>query len=133
MSLAQGNNTPTRPRIEPRSPDPESDALTTRPVRPPLVCFRMVKTRNETLRNQVNTLWASRSRVRPSGKRGQLRASLLRSISLRPGTKKKRLPLKPRASGQPHASEKPNNSRTSGKSGSHTCMTRKIKKRQHAP
>ena len=34
MSLAQGNNTPTQPRIEPRSPDPESDALTTRPVRP---------------------------------------------------------------------------------------------------
>ena len=33
MSLAQGNNTPTRPRIEPGSPDPESDALTTRPVR----------------------------------------------------------------------------------------------------
>ena len=28
MSLAQGNNTPTRPRIEPGSPDPESDALT---------------------------------------------------------------------------------------------------------
>ena len=26
MSLAQGNNTPTRPRIEPESPDPESDA-----------------------------------------------------------------------------------------------------------
>ena len=37
MSLAQGNNTPTRPRIEPGSPDPESDALTTRPVRPPNV------------------------------------------------------------------------------------------------
>ena len=36
MSLAQGNNTPTRPRIEPRSPDPESDALTTRPVRSPV-------------------------------------------------------------------------------------------------
>ena len=36
MSLAQGNNTPTRPRIEPGSPDPESDALTTRPVRPPI-------------------------------------------------------------------------------------------------
>ena len=36
MSLAQGNNTPTRPRIEPGSPDPESEALTTRPVRPPL-------------------------------------------------------------------------------------------------
>ena len=35
MSLAQGNNTQTRPRIEPGSPDPESDALTTRPVRPP--------------------------------------------------------------------------------------------------
>ena len=35
MSLAQGNNTPTRPRIEPGSPDTESDALTTRPVRPP--------------------------------------------------------------------------------------------------
>ena len=35
MSLAQGNNTPTRPRIEPGSPDPESDALTTRPVCPP--------------------------------------------------------------------------------------------------
>ena len=35
MSLAQGNNTPTRPRIEPGSPDPESDALTTRPVRSP--------------------------------------------------------------------------------------------------
>ena len=34
MSLAQGNNTPTRPRIEPGSPDPEFDALTTRPVRP---------------------------------------------------------------------------------------------------
>ena len=35
MSLAQGNNTPTRPRIEPGSPDPESNALTIRPVRPP--------------------------------------------------------------------------------------------------
>ena len=33
MPLAQGNNTPTRPRIEPGSPDPESDALTIRPVR----------------------------------------------------------------------------------------------------
>ena len=32
MSLAQGNNTPTRPRIEPGSPDPGSDGLTTRPV-----------------------------------------------------------------------------------------------------
>ena len=35
MSLAQGNNTPTRPRIEPGSPDPESDALTIKPVRSP--------------------------------------------------------------------------------------------------
>ena len=34
MSLAQENNTLTRPRIEPGSPDPESDALTIRPVRP---------------------------------------------------------------------------------------------------
>ena len=42
MSLAQGNNTPTRPRIEPGSPDPKSDALTTRPVRSPvsdLICL----------------------------------------------------------------------------------------------
>ena len=37
MSLAQGINTPTRPRIEPGSPDPESDALSTRPVRPPKI------------------------------------------------------------------------------------------------
>ena len=38
MSLAQGNNIPTRPRIEPiGSPDPGSDALTTRPVRPLMV------------------------------------------------------------------------------------------------
>ena len=36
MSLAQGNNTPTRPRVEPGSPDLEFDALTTRPVRSPL-------------------------------------------------------------------------------------------------
>ena len=36
MSLAQGNNTPTRPRIEPGSPDPQSDALNTRPVGPPI-------------------------------------------------------------------------------------------------
>ena len=35
MSLAQVNNTPTRPRIEPGSLDPESNALTTRPVRSP--------------------------------------------------------------------------------------------------
>ena len=34
MFLAEGNNTLTRPRIKPGSPDPESDALTTRPVRP---------------------------------------------------------------------------------------------------
>ena len=35
MSLAQGNNTLTRPRIEPGYSDPESNALTTRPVRSP--------------------------------------------------------------------------------------------------
>ena len=45
MSLAQGNNTPTWPRIESRSPDPESDALTTRPVRPP--SYRTVGVENE--------------------------------------------------------------------------------------
>ena len=39
MSLAQGNNTPTRPRIEPGSPNPESDALTTRPVRSPTLAL----------------------------------------------------------------------------------------------
>ena len=42
MSLAQGNNKPTRPRIEPGSPDPESDALTTRPVRPPIIHYCLV-------------------------------------------------------------------------------------------
>ena len=42
MSLAQGNNTPTRPRIEPGSPDPESDALTTRPVRPLVKLIRQL-------------------------------------------------------------------------------------------
>ena len=44
MSLAQGNNTPTRPRIEPGSPDPESDALTTRPVRSPIwpLCLHLL-------------------------------------------------------------------------------------------
>ena len=48
MSLAQGNNTPTRPRIEPGSPDPESDALTTRTVRPPqlAVCILLAQKRN---------------------------------------------------------------------------------------
>ena len=33
--LLKETNTPTRPRIEPGSPDPESDALAIRPVRPP--------------------------------------------------------------------------------------------------
>ena len=42
MSLAQGNNTPTRPRIEPGSPDPKSDALTTRPVRSPVVICELM-------------------------------------------------------------------------------------------
>ena len=35
MSLAQGSNTKTRPRIESGSPEPESNALITRPVPPP--------------------------------------------------------------------------------------------------
>ena len=35
--MLKETNTPTRPRIEPGSPDPESDALTIRPVRPPAV------------------------------------------------------------------------------------------------
>ena len=33
--MLKDTNTPARPRIEPGSPDPESDALTIRPVRPP--------------------------------------------------------------------------------------------------
>ena len=47
MSLAQGNNTPPRPRIEPGSPDPEADALTTRPVRSPTIIM---------IHRSVNTL-----------------------------------------------------------------------------
>ena len=50
MSLAQGNNTPTRPRIEPGSPDPESDALTTRPVRSPLISFDSVSVKQGHLK-----------------------------------------------------------------------------------
>ena len=46
MSLAQGNNTPTRPRIEPGSPDPESEGLTTRPVRPNLCCKAKIRKQN---------------------------------------------------------------------------------------
>ena len=88
----------------------------------------MVKTRKETLRNQVNTMRASRSTVRkPLGKRGQLRGSRLRSVSRRPATKRKRLPLQSQASGKPHDSQ------TLAKSRSKTGTTRKIKKRQHAP
>ena len=37
--LLKETNTPTRPRIEPGSPDPKSDALTIRPVRPPICLF----------------------------------------------------------------------------------------------
>ena len=43
MSLAQGNNTQTRPRIEPGSPDLESDALTTRPVRSPVMNIALAR------------------------------------------------------------------------------------------
>ena len=35
--MLKETNTPSRPRIEPGSPDPKSDALTIRPVRPPRV------------------------------------------------------------------------------------------------
>ena len=35
--MLKETNTPTRPRIEPGSPDPESDALAIRPVRPPKI------------------------------------------------------------------------------------------------
>ena len=45
MFLAQGNKAPTRPRIEPGSPDPESDALTTRPVCPHQFGSPVLKTR----------------------------------------------------------------------------------------
>ena len=38
--MLKETNTPTRPRIEPGSPDPESDALTIRPVRPPVAKLR---------------------------------------------------------------------------------------------
>ena len=42
--MLKETNTPTRPRIEPGSPDPESDALTIRPVRPPQGgCERRIK------------------------------------------------------------------------------------------
>ena len=55
MSLAQGNNTPTRPRIEPGSPDPEPDALTIRPVRPPkteLFDIRQEKLKGHIIRSK---------------------------------------------------------------------------------
>ena len=50
MSLAQGNNTPTRSRIEPGSPGPEADAITTRPVRSPYekTCFMYMKKQIKT-------------------------------------------------------------------------------------
>ena len=53
MSLAQGNNTPTRPRIEPGSPDPESDALTTRPVRPYFTHVGYIILYNNILRHRT--------------------------------------------------------------------------------
>ena len=62
MSLAQGNNTPTRPRIEPGSPDPESDALTTKPVRSPFTNLSLVNvaiSRSLNIALFVNRLSAS--------------------------------------------------------------------------
>ena len=62
MSLAQGNNTPTRPRIEPGSPDPESDALTTRLVRSP---FHFMSMKNlQDSQGQGNS--AVRGRIWPN-------------------------------------------------------------------
>ena len=61
MSLAQGNNAPTRPRIEPGSPDPESDALTTRPVRsPPALNARLFKTNVDIVELKFGILIAKR-------------------------------------------------------------------------
>ena len=40
--MLKETNTPTRPRIEPGSPDPESDALTIRPVRPPILVYERI-------------------------------------------------------------------------------------------
>ena len=56
MSLAQGNNTPTRPRIEPGSPDPESDALTTRPVRSPNYESNINNTRESLHKYRIETV-----------------------------------------------------------------------------
>ena len=57
MPLAQGNNTLTRPRIEPGSPDPESDTLTTRPVRPrTTLCLYRVKCNRRQLIRRLKSL-----------------------------------------------------------------------------
>ena len=66
MSLAQGNNTPTRPRIEPGSPDPESDALTTRPVRSPkviLVKLNLAKTMDVVLEKITILVKLTRAKI----------------------------------------------------------------------
>ena len=60
MSFAQGNNTPTRPRIEPGSPDPESDALTIRPVRSPFLRCNLAFAHRRTKEVAYKTLVRSK-------------------------------------------------------------------------
>ena len=47
--MLKETNTPTRPRIEPGSPDPESDALTIRPARPKYFHILLTGKRNTTI------------------------------------------------------------------------------------
>ena len=76
--LLKETNTPTRPRIEPGSPDPESDALTIRPVRPPstdlCLCFNI-----HVCKKQIFSIHSSFSR-RDSPVRGQIYLLKIASI-----------------------------------------------------
>ena len=56
--MLKETNTPTRPRIEPGSLDPESDALTIRPVRPPRnnVAVEKARLEVEKARLEINKL-----------------------------------------------------------------------------
>ena len=68
MSLAQGNNTPTRPRIEPGSPDPEADALTIRPVRSPTTMnvkckFILSSSDKETLKQYLKEVYKKKLNI----------------------------------------------------------------------
>ena len=77
MSLVQGNNTPTRPRIEPGYPDPESDALTTRPVRSP---NKMVSCMHYT--NEIQKTVSRLIRIYSSGTRLPTPMSQTHSLNL---------------------------------------------------